>query len=227
MPQQNSLEQLEEIIGYSFKNKSYIETALTHSSTAEDVNYERLEFLGDRVLGLAVAEILYLRFPDEAEGDLAKRLAALAQGEFRAEIAREMDLGRFIKFSESEAQSGGAENEHILADVFESMIGALYLDSDFQKCKALIEKLWGTRLDIMVKPPQHPKTRLQEWAQRKNLALPTYKIVSQSGPDHAPIFDVELSVQGYEPIVAQGRSRQIAEKQVAQDFWKNLKAKDK
>tara|TARA_X000001036_G_scaffold89919_2_gene82268 strand:+ start:6806 stop:7477 length:672 start_codon:yes stop_codon:yes gene_type:complete len=210
---------INEITDHDFKNLELIETALTHSSTGADVNYERLEFLGDRVLGLVIAETLYKRFPNEAEGDLAKRLAALVQGEFLAEIAKEMGLGQLIHFSEAEASSGGAENDHILADVFESVIGALYLDSNFETCQKLIEKLWGGRLDVMKEPPQHPKTRLQEWAQGQSLSLPIYKIVNQSGPDHAPIFDVELKVQGYDPLIAQGRSRQIAEKQAAQDFW--------
>lgn len=215
----SDLRALQNFIGYEFRDPELLKTALTHSSTGGTSNYERLEFLGDRVLGLAVADILYKKFPDEPEGHLAKRLAALVQGTFLAVIAGEMALGQYILFSDAEAAAGGAENENILADVFESLIGALYLDSDFSVCYALIERLWGDRFDEMKKPPQHPKTRLQEWAQGKNLPLPDYKIVEQSGPDHAPIFKVEVRVQGYNPVTAEGRSRQDAEKLVAAVFF--------
>ncbi|MBX2835111.1 MAG: ribonuclease III [Micavibrio sp.] len=218
---------LEELLNHSFSDRQTLETALTHSSTGAKHNYERLEFLGDRVLGLVIAELLYARFPKENEGDMAKRLAALVQGEFLASIAREIDLGRFIRFSESEAASGGGDNDHILADVFESTIGALYLDSGFEKCRLFIEKLWGQRLDVMVKPPQHPKTRVQEWAQAESLPLPEYTIVAQDGPDHAPIFHVELKVEGFDPVTAQGRSRQVAEKEAATAFMNSLKGKKK
>lgn len=212
------LSELETQIGHIFKNPALLRAAMTHSSTGADENYERLEFLGDRVLGLVVADILYQKFPDEPEGHLAKRLAALVQGSFLAIIAAEMDLGAYIDFSDAEAASGGAQNDNILADVFESVIGALYLDAGFRPCYALIEKLWGDRFDIMKKPPQHPKTALQEWAQSQNLPLPHYKIQTQHGPDHAPVFDIQLSVKGYDPLVVQGRSRQDAEKIAAAQF---------
>jgi ribonuclease-3 len=212
---------LEEFIGHTFTDQTLFQIALTHSSTGADHNYERLEFLGDRVLGLVIAELLYKRFPDEPEGDMAKRLAALVQGEFLADIATEIELGAYIHFSESEALAGGAQNDHILADVFESVIGALYLDSGFLACQSLIERLWGDRLEVMKTPPQHPKTTLQEWAQSEGLPLPIYTIKDQHGPDHAPIFDIELKVQGYDPLIAQGRSRQVAEKQAAADFITN------
>lgn len=211
---------LQEIIGHNFKDETLLKTALTHSSTGARHNYERLEFLGDRVLGLVVSETLYEKFPDEPEGHLAKRLSALVQGSFLAQISREIGLGQYIIFSESEAASGGAENENILADVFESVIGALYLDSNYDTCRNLIKKLWGDRFDIMEKPPQHPKTKLQEWAQSKNLPLPKYKIIKQSGPDHAPVFELSLSLDGYEDIIVTGPSRQEAEKQAAFAFIK-------
>lgn len=214
---------LETRIGHTFSDKSVIEMALTHSSVGNKANYERLEFLGDRVLGLVIAKLLYNRFPNEPEGDLAKRLAALVQGEFLAEIAKEIELGALIDFSEAEAQSGGSDNDNILADVFESLIGALYLDSGFEKCEELITSLWGERLDVMIKPPQHPKTQVQEWAQSQGHPLPEYTISNQSGPDHAPVFEITLSVQGYDTIKAEGKSRQAAEKSAAQMFWDSLK----
>ncbi len=219
MPAQAS-QALEDRIGHKFNDPKLLKTALTHSSAAVEYNYERLEFLGDRVLGLVIAELLYQRFPDEAEGDMAKRLAALVQGSFLAGIAVEMDLGAHIDLSDGEAQAGGAQNEHILADVFESLIGALYLDGGFQKCQNLIHGLWQDKLDVMKEPPQHPKTKIQEWAQALGLPLPAYKITSQSGPDHAPVFEIELSVEGYDPVTAQGKSRQQAEKEAACEFIK-------
>lgn len=212
------LSELEKQIGHTFKDPAMLQAALTHSSTGADANYERLEFLGDRVLGLVVADVLYEKFPNEPEGDLAKRLAALVQGSFLAIIADEMGLGAYIVFSESEAASGGAENENILADVFESIIGALYIDAGFRPCYDLIKTLWGDRFDEMKNPPQHPKTALQEWAQSQNLPLPHYKIQDQHGPDHAPVFDISLIVKGYDPVVMSGRSRQDAEKLVAAEF---------
>lgn len=224
MPVQPS-EQLETRIGHVFKDKTLLKTALTHSSVGAEYNYERLEFLGDRVLGLVVAELLYERFPAEKEGDLAKRLAALVQGSFLAQVAQEIELGTYIDLSEGEAQSGGAENENILADVFESLIGALYLDGGFEKCQTLIYELWAGRLDIMKEPPLHPKTSVQEWAQSKGLPLPVYTITNQSGPDHAPVFDVELSIEGYPAVNGQGKSRQIAEKEAARAFM-NVRDKE-
>lgn len=214
----SDLNALQKQIGYSFKNAELLEIAFTHSSTGAKNNYERLEFLGDRVLGLTVSETLYQKFPNEPEGHLAKRLSALVQGSFLAQISREMELGKHIIFSDAESASGGAENDNILADVFESMIGALYLDSNYETCRALIQKLWGDRFDTMKTPPQHPKTHLQEWAQSQNLPLPHYKIVAQSGPDHAPVFDICLNINGYDPVTVQGSSRQEAEKLAASTF---------
>lgn len=212
---------VENIIGYTFKDKALLDLALTHASTASGQTYERLEFLGDRVLGLAVAETLYTKFPKEPEGDLARRLSALVQGATLAQIAREYDLGSHIQLSEAERNSGGADNDHILADVIEAILGALYLEAGYPACRDAIIRLWGDRFYKMTEPPQHPKTRVQEWAQSKGIKLPAYDIVGQSGPDHAPIFEVRLSVEGYPPVSAQGRSRQEAEKRAANAFMKD------
>ena len=214
----STIKQFEQKINHVFKDKTLIETALTHSSVSRRTNYERLEFLGDRVLGLVIAQHLYKRFPDEQEGPLAKRLAALVQGSLLAEIAYEMQLGQYIQFSESEKAAGGADNAHILADVFESMIGALYLDAGFEPCRNLIEQYWSDRFDKMIDPPMHPKTTVQEWAQSQSLPLPAYEIAEQSGPDHAPIFVMELTVEGFPPTRAEGKSRQSAEKAAATKF---------
>ncbi len=217
------IEALEEKIGHLFGDKDLLRTALTHSSTGHKTNYERLEFLGDRVLGLVVAQLLYEKFPEENEGDLAKRLSSLVQGSMLAEMAAKIDLGGYIHFSDAERSAGGSENDNILADVFESLIGALYLEGGLEPPEKLIRALWADVLDTMKTPPQHPKTALQEWAQGEALPLPVYEIVGQSGPDHAPVFDIKLEVKGFDPIVAQGRTRQEAEKEVAHAFLKKIK----
>lgn len=220
-------QELEAQIGHVFDNKSLLLAALTHSSTGNSLNYERLEFLGDRVLGLVVSEILYEKFEDEKEGDLAKRLSSLVQGSWLARMAGQINLGDYIAFSEAERSSGGFENENILADVMEALIGALYLDRGLEACRDFITALWGNSFDEMDKPPQHPKTALQEWAQGQGLPLPVYKIIGQSGPDHAPIFDIRLKVEGHDELIAQGRSRQLAEKEAAKAFLAQLEGKKK
>lgn len=217
--------ELQEKINHSFKDEALLQVALTHSSTGQDENYERLEFLGDRVLGLAIASLLFKKFPNENEGDLAKRLAFLVQGETLAKLSAQINLGDYIMFSDAERDAGGAKNDHILADVFESVIGALYLDGGFAPCYDLIETQWESVLETMKKPPQHPKTEIQEWAQAQGLPLPHYDIIGQSGPDHAPIFEVKLTVKGHEQKTATGRSRAEAEKLVAEIFMAVIQPK--
>lgn len=217
--------ELESKIGYQFDNSELLRDALTHSSTGENHSYERLEFLGDRVLGLVVSRILFERHMDEKEGDLAKRLASLVQGTWLAKIAHDIDLGKYMNFSVAERSAGGDDNDNILADGMEALIGAIYLDSDLSACERLITTLWGDSFDKMIKPPQHPKTTLQEWAQANNLPLPKYEITGQSGPDHAPIFEVTLTIKDHGSLSASGASRQTGEKAVAQAFIAQLRAK--
>lgn len=213
-----SVQAVEALTGHHFAQPDLVVMALTHASAASNVTYERLEFLGDRVLGMAVADLLYDAFPGEAEGPLAKRLSSLVQGTTLAKIAQEKNLGALIVFSESELSAGGAENQHILADVVEAILGALYLDGGFDVCKDFVKSLLGDRLYKMNKPPQHPKTFVQEWAQGRGLSLPVYEVVEQSGPDHAPVFTVRLTVEGHKPFTADGKSRQEAEKAAAKLF---------
>ncbi len=216
------IEELQDKIGYVFNDLGLLRTALTHSSTVGQGNYERLEFLGDRVLGLVIAALLYKKFPDEQEGDMAKRLASLVQGKTLAELSGRLSLGDYIFFSSAEAAAGGAKNDHILADVFEALIGALYIDGGYEYCSHLIETHWQDVLYTMHRPPQHPKTTVQEWAQAQGLPLPDYEIVSQSGPDHAPVFEICLKVKGHIPITVKGRSRADAEKKAADEFVSGL-----
>jgi ribonuclease-3 len=217
----STLEPLQDALGYVFRDGAILASALTHASTGEK-NYERLEFLGDRVLGLVVAETLYEKFPGEVEGDLAKRLAALVRGELLAKIAANLNLGTYISLSTAERSAGGGDNENILADALEALIGAVYLDGGLPPCRKLIATLWDGHFEDMKTPPMHPKTAVQEWAQGRGLPLPEYKISGQSGPDHAPIFAVTLSVPGYDDVTAEGRSRQAAEKEAARIFMEKI-----
>jgi len=209
------LQNLQTCLGYHFKNTLLLERALTHSSTGAEKNYERLEFLGDRVIGLVIAHILWETFPDEAEGDLAKRHAALVQGETLAQLARLVELGDAMQISGAERLSGGAENDNILADGLESVLGAMFIDGGLENCERVIKKLWADILHIMKSPPQDSKTALQEWAQARGLGLPDYKVVSKEGPDHAPVFEISVTIEGYPSKSMKGTSRRKAEKEAA------------
>ncbi len=218
-----SIQAIQKIISYEFQDTKLLMLALTHASTATGKTYERLEFLGDRVLGLVVADALYKKFPKEVEGDLARRLSVLVQGETLAQIAREHNVGDYIQLSDSERNAGGADNDHILADVVESILGALYLEAGYSECQRVISDLWGERFYKMTQPPQHPKTSVQEWSQAKGIGLPSYDVISQSGPDHAPIFEVRLTVGSFDSVSAEGRTRQEAEKKAATLFMEDKK----
>jgi ribonuclease-3 len=201
-------------LGYHFKDENFLVLALSHASMGGD-NYERLEFLGDRVLGLVVADLVYHTFPNDAEGALAKRQAALGSTETLAEVARALDVGSFVIMSESERSVGGMNQDNLLADSLEAIIGAVYLDAGLDPCREIIQGLWGEKAHVLSAPPLDSKTALQEWAQARKLPLPVYEIVSQTGADHAPIFTIKVTVQGYEPQIATGNSRKNAEKESA------------
>lgn len=208
--------------GYVFRDRALYALALTHASSGGDHNYERLEFLGDRVLGLVVAELLYHDFPGESEGDLARRHAALVSGTTLARIAAVVHLADTLKLSDAERATGGARNDNILADVMEALIGALYLEAGIGTCKTIIAHLWRDILHTMEKPPMDSKTGLQEWAQARGLPLPVYEVTGREGPDHAPVFTMSVTVKGYEPATADGPSRRVAEKAAATKLLKRL-----
>jgi len=216
-------DKLEEIIGYKFKDRHYCERALTHSSTGDEFNYQRLEFLGDRVVGLVMAEALFRRFKDENEGGLAKRHTALVQGTTLAIIGQAHGLNDFIQFSKAEKIAGGHSNENIISDIVESLLGAIYIDGGYDAAKEVVLKLWGNNIETLIKAPQDPKTELQEWVQARALPLPQYEIIDKKGPDHAPLFTIQVSVQGYAPIKDEGASRRQTEKTVARKMLKSLK----
>jgi ribonuclease-3 len=213
---------LSSIIEYNFNAEMLLEKALTHPSLSrqkqEDkqvFNYERLEFLGDGVLGLIIAELLFMMFPQENEGHLAKRHAALVRGETVTEIARSLEIGRFMRLSEGEEQTGGRENASNLENTLEAIIGAIYLDGGIEPSKKFVLKHWTSRAKAMKAPPKDPKTALQEWAQSRKLPIPEYKAIDVQGPAHAPIFTIEVTVKGTLPQQATGISKKLAEKKAA------------
>lgn len=211
--------ELQKIIGVEFSDPDLLKTALTHSSfEGNATSYERMEFLGDRILGLIVAEFLYSNFPDECEGDLAKRFAALVDKNTLAEQAEKIGIADYIIFHGSESNDLSFMNEGILADVMEAIIASIYLDQGIDEVRKFVLKQWGDELYKLSEPPREPKTTLQEWSQGKGLGLPIYEITDKKGPDHAPTFEITLKINGYEPIIATGPSRKIAEKNAATLF---------
>lgn len=213
---------LENTLGHRFSDRALLQAALCHSSLALPIkarrggdHFERLEFLGDRVVGLVVADLLLARFPREPEGDLARRHATLVSRRTLAEIADEIALGAQLRLTRGEDETGGRRKPTVLADSLEALIGALYRDGGLDVAKTFVTRLYGPRLDRADKPPRDPKTALQEWAQGRGLPLPAYRIVSTEGPAHKPSFQVEARVQGYDPMIAGGSSKRDAERAAA------------
>ena len=218
-----SFDLLEKKIGYRFKDRHWMERALTHPSTNNDFSYQRLEFLGDRVLGLVIAHALFEEFRGESEGGLAKRHTALVQGSTISIIGQAHDIGEHIILSDSEKASGGHMNDNIISDVVEALLGAIYIDGGYESAQNVALTLWGENIKTLQKAPQDPKTELQEWLQAEGIGLPTYEIIAKEGPDHAPNFTVSLTAQGLETITAKGASRRQAEKTAARKMLKIVK----
>ncbi|MET0183354.1 MAG: ribonuclease III [Caulobacterales bacterium] len=210
---------LEARIDYSFKRRALIEEALTHSSAghgrAGALTNERLEFLGDRVLGLVVSEHLYARHPSEAEHGLAPRLNALVNRGACARAAERADIGAALVLSKAEAQAGGRKKEAILADACEAVIAALYLDGGFEESKRFIMHFWADEFDAVAKAPKDPKTALQEFAAAMKREGPRYDVISRTGPDHAPVFVIDAVVEGFDPARGEGGSKREAEQAAA------------
>jgi ribonuclease-3 len=226
-----SLADLEARLAYRFSDPSLARRALTHLSAAPTASadgrlesYQRLEFLGDRVLGLAIADMLYRAYPQASEGELSIRLAALVRRDACAEVAAEWDVGPFLALGSGEAQAGGRKKATILADACESLIGAVFLDSGFTAARDLIERAWSPRMRAAAAPSRDAKTALQEWAQARALGAPAYHEIERSGPDHAPKFTVRVSLDGYEPEVGVASSKRAAEQAAAQAFMSRREA---
>lgn len=214
-------------LGYSFSKPERLQTALTHSSTLShdrggSDSYERLEFLGDRVLGLVVADLLLARFAQESEGAIAKRFALLVSQQVLAGVARDIGLGEFVRLSPGEDDSGGRDNPAILSDVMEAVIAALYRDGGLEAARVFIEPRWLPLIEADHSPPREPKTALQEWAQGRGLPLPSYRQISREGPDHEPVFTVEVAVEGEGSSEGTGRSKRLAEQAAAERLLARL-----
>ena len=209
-------EKLEKKIGYTFSDPFLLEKALTHSSTEnKEYDNERLEFLGDRVLGLSVADQLFAFFPEEEEGSLAKRHAGFVQQSDLVLVAQMLGLADHLKLSVGEIKSGGQMKEKILSDAMEALIGAIYLDGGFGVAHDFVKKFWGERLRLQISPPEDAKSRLQEWAQAKSIPLPKYTLINKSGTSHLPIFEMEVFVTEGGKAVATAKSKRAAEKSAA------------
>lgn len=208
---------LEERLGHRFADPGLLDLALTHaSSQAARLNSnERLEFLGDRVLGLAVAGMLYDRHPGETEGQLGYRFTALVRREALVAVAEKLDLAAFVTLSAGEAAGGGRGNPSILADALEALIGALYLDAGYDAARGFVETHWAPLAKAQAGPLKDAKTRLQERCQKNGLPLPVYSVTGQTGPDHAPTFTVAVAVPGRADAEGQGGTKQEAEQAAA------------
>lgn len=211
---------LEEKLRYVFKDRTYLETAMTHPSAlnGDDRPHhsnQRLEFLGDRVLGLVIAERLYERRPGESEGDLAPRLNRLVNKGACANAARRMGLGEFLILGVSERGSGGADKDGILGDLCEAVIAALYLDGGLKVARGFIERAWAEQFANPQARIKDTKSLLQEWAQAQGYPLPSYDVIERSGPDHAPVFKVQVSVGPKEKEMGVGSSKQDAQRAAA------------
>jgi ribonuclease III len=236
-------EDLERLIGHSFARPELLVEALTHPSATAPSHrsmakghrrnrdasrgfsgrgYERLEFLGDRVLGLVIADLLWRQHANEPEGDLTRRLAQLVRRDTLAEIGAAIGLDRYLHLSPSESATGAAKKPAILADACEALIAAIYLDGGFTAAFGFVERFWTPLLAAMQAPPRDPKTQLQEWAQARGLGLPAYRVAGSEGPDHARRFTVAVSVAGNEEMAATASSKRAAETAAAAALLERL-----
>jgi len=220
----------EERIGYRFKDAALLEQALTHISALTGArnragSYQRLEFLGDHVLGLVVSDMLFRAFAKADEGEMSRRLADLVRKEACADVARAIELGAAIRLGASEANAGGRGRTAILADVCEALIGAVFVDGGYPAASALIEKLWSERMRTPARPLRDSKTVLQEWAQARGLPTPAYREIERKGPDHDPEFRVTVELPDLAPAEGLGRSKRAAEQAAAAAMLTNAGVK--
>lgn len=223
-PPASASKALMKALGRSVKNEALLVEAMTHPSLEGEANYQRLEFLGDRVLGLAVGKLLYDAFPGENEGALSRRQASLVRRDALAGIAARLKLGPLIRMTDTAERTGGRANPSILADVLEALIAVLYLDGGLKAVEAFVAKNWAS----LLKQPglaKDPKSGLQEWAQGRGYPLPAYQLAAQKGPDHAPRFKVKVAVAGLGEAEGEGASKQEAEIEAAKKLLSSLKKK--
>jgi len=215
------LDDLAGILQYSFRDSEILSQALTHPSAVAEREprtkrtYDRLEFLGDRVLAIVVARLLYDAFPDAPSGDLARRFNQLVRRETLADVAVSINLSNHIVMADADAASGGAENPAILADVLEAVLGAMYVDGGLIVAEEFISRHWSDRAAALVVPPADAKTELQEWAQALTKPPPSYRVIETEGPAHRPVFSVEVSIEGEQPTRGRGTTKRQAEQLAA------------
>jgi ribonuclease-3 len=214
---------IERTFGHTPTDLADWERALTHASRNE-VHYERLEFLGDRVLGLATAEWLFETFPDEPEGALSKRFNALVTGAVCAQVAREIGVPAHLRLGKQARDDGAGDSDNVLGDVLEALLGVLYRQAGLDPARAVVRRLWADRLGAETAVPQHPKSALQEWAAANNRKPPTYEILDRAGPGHAPRFTVKASIPKLAEATAEGGSKQEAETAAATALLREVSA---
>tara|TARA_Y100000815_G_scaffold51614_1_gene42126 strand:+ start:1243 stop:1911 length:669 start_codon:yes stop_codon:yes gene_type:complete len=210
-----------EIFGSAPDDLAPFERALTHGSQAAD-NYERLEFLGDRVLGLVMAQWLFERFPDEPEGSLSRRLNALVTGAVCADVARDLGVVPHLRLGKQAREDGAAQSDNVLGDVMEALIGAWYLANGLDAARDFVRAAWGSRIDKQRSAPKHPKSALQEWAAAHNRRPPEYVILDRSGPNHAPRFTVRVSIGKMAEAEGVGTNKSSAETEAAKALLEKL-----
>lgn len=218
MIEKADLQRLEAITGHHFKNEERLKRALTHSSAQNAIggNYERLEFLGDRVLGLLIAEMLCRFFPNASEGELSVRLNNLVNAEACAEIAHEIGLPDFIEVGRDMKYLDESRLNNVYADVTEALIASIYLDGGLDAARSFINRYWEKRTQNSENMRRDAKTELQEWAHQQNGAQPVYRVVKRKGPDHEPSFVVDVRISGFQPSIGEGRSKRLAERAAAE-----------
>lgn len=222
------LKEFETRLGHRFENPELLVRAVTHPSLSSPTrpDNQRLEFLGDRVLGLVMAEAVLAADTDASEGRLAPRFNALVRKETCAEVARDIDLGAVLKLGRSEMLSGGRRKQALLGDAMEAVIAAVYLDAGFDVARDLVQRLWGSRVDEVETDARDPKTALQEWAQARKQQPPRYVEISRDGPDHAPSFTIVVRLDSGEEERAKAGSKRQAEQAAAKALLKRLEARD-
>lgn len=216
-------------INYSFTDLQLLKVSLTHSSFHEkknNINYQRLEFLGDRVLGLVIADLLFEKFPEEKEGELSKRFSDLVNKKTLVHIANLIELEQLIIVAK-ELDDPFQITDSMLADSTEAIIGAIFLDSNYNNVKKVIKLLWNSKIEDQKIPPENPKSFLQEWCLKNKRELPIYKIVKKEGPDHSPKFIVEVKVKNYAKVSESGNSIREAEIVAAKRILEKLKSENR
>ncbi len=214
------IDSIEKNLGYVFHNKALLKQALTHSSVSVDVdkNYERLEFLGDRVLGLTIASLLINAFPHEPEGSLSQRHTALVCKETVAHVACQLNLDKYMIVADEDIR----HNENVLCDVCEAVIGSVFLDAGCMQAMDFVQQNWKNLIDKNVEPPKDAKTKLQEISHARGLGSPVYKLEKREGSEHEPIFFISVHLDKVDAEIGEGRNKKIAEQDAAAKMLKKL-----